>query len=57
MTWVQSDNIRDMMMISFKCFGNSIRSKTLWRITCLSLLWIVWKERNGRIFEDTWKTP
>ena len=44
-----------MMMISFKCFGNSIKYKTLWRIACLALLWIVWRERNTRIFEDTWK--
>ena len=57
MAWVQPDNIRDMMVISFKCFGNSIRGKTLWRITCLSLLWIVQRERNTRIFKDTWKTP
>ena len=26
-------------------------------IVCLFLLWIVWRERNARIFEDTWKTP
>ena len=42
--------------VSFKCFGNSIRGKTLWRIVCLSLLWIVWKKKNVRIFKDIWKT-
>ena len=47
----------DMMVISFKCFANSIRGGTLWRIAYLSLLWIVWKERNTRIFKDAWKTP
>ena len=46
-----------MMVISFKCFANSIRGGTLWRIAYLSLLWIVWKERNTRIFKDAWKTP
>ena len=56
MEWVQPSNIRDMMVISLKCFGNSNRGRTLWRITCLSLLWIVWRERNARIFEDTWRT-
>ena len=50
MTWVQLGNIRDIMVISFRCFGNSIRDKTLWRIAYLSLLWIVWRERNTRIF-------
>ncbi|RVW68020.1 hypothetical protein CK203_064822 [Vitis vinifera] len=56
MVWVQLDTIHDMMVISLKCFENSIRDKTLWRIVCLSLLWIVWRERNPKIFEDTWKT-
>ena len=23
---------------------------------CLTLLWIVWQERNGRIFKDKWRT-
>ena len=55
MAWVQLDSICDMMVISFKCFRNSIRGKTLWRIACLSLLWIVWRERNVRVFENTWK--
>ena len=32
MEWVQPDNICDMMVISFKCFGNSIRGRALWRI-------------------------
>ena len=36
--------------------GSSIRCKTLWRIACLTLLWIVWQERNGRIFKDKWRT-
>ena len=57
MAWVKLNSICDMMVISFKCFGNSIRGKTFWRITCFSLLWIVWRERNAKIFEDTWKTP
>ena len=34
MEWVQPDNICDMMVISFKCFGNSNRGRTLWRIAC-----------------------
>ena len=46
MKWVQPDSICDMMVISFKYFENSIRGKTLWRITCLSLLWIMWRARK-----------
>ena len=45
MEWVQPSSICDMLVISFKCFGNSIRGKTLWRIASLSLLWIVWREK------------
>ena len=56
MEWVQPSSICNMLVISFKCFGNFIRGKTLWKIVCLSLLWIVWRERNARIFEDIWKT-
>ena len=56
MKWVSPGTICDMMVISFKCFGNSFRGRTLWRIAYLSLLWIVWKERNARIFENTWRT-
>ena len=55
MVWLQPDNIHDMMVFSLKRFKNSTRGKTLWKITCLTLLWIVWRERNVRIFEDNWK--
>ena len=41
-----------MMIIAFRGLGNSLRGKTLWRIACLTLLWIMWQERNVRIFED-----
>ena len=57
MEWVKPSSICNMLVISFKCFGNSIRGKTLWRIAFLSLLWFVWRERNARIFENIWKTP
>ena len=45
MEWVKPSSICNMLVISFKCFGNSIRGKTLWRITSLSLFWIVWREK------------
>ena len=43
------------MIISFRGLENSIRGKTLWQIACLTLLWIVWQERNTRIFEEKWR--
>ncbi|RVW85275.1 Protein low PSII accumulation 3, chloroplastic [Vitis vinifera] len=41
-----------MLVITFKGLGNSLRGKTLWQIACLTLIWMVWQERNNRIFED-----
>ena len=41
-----------MMTISYMSFKNSIRGKTLWRIACFTLIWMVWQERNVTIFED-----
>ena len=48
--WCGSGSICDTMVISFKCFMDSTRGKTLWKITSLTLLWIVWRERNAMIF-------
>ena len=45
-----------MMLISFRGLGNSLRSRTLWQIACLTILWIVWQEKNVRVFEDRWRT-
>ena len=45
-----------MMVIAFKGLGNSLRGKILWQIACLTLLWVVWQERNNRIFEDKGRT-
>ena len=41
-----------MLVIAFKGLENSLRGKTLWQIACLTLLWMVWQERNNKIFED-----
>ena len=56
MVCVQPRSYCDMMTISYMGFGNSTRGKTLWSIACLTLIWIMWQERNARIFEDKWRT-
>ncbi|RVW35444.1 Retrovirus-related Pol polyprotein from transposon RE1 [Vitis vinifera] len=56
LAWVPLRGIVDMMVIAFKGLGNSLRGKTLWQIACLTLLWIVWQERNNWIFEDKGRT-
>ena len=43
------------MMIINVGLRNSIRGKTMWKIACLTLIWIVWQEGNVRIFEDKWR--
>ncbi|RVW67200.1 hypothetical protein CK203_065147 [Vitis vinifera] len=54
--WVPPRSLEDMLVISFKGLGNSLRGKTLWQIACLTLIWMVWQERNNRIFEDKGRT-
>ncbi|RVW91431.1 putative ribonuclease H protein [Vitis vinifera] len=56
LAWVPPRSIEDMLVIAFKGLGNSLRGKTLWQIACLALLWMVWQERNNRIFEDKERT-
>ena len=42
MDWVPPKNISDMMFINYKGFGKA----------SIALIWVVWRERNARIFED-----
>ena len=41
-----------MMSISYRRLGNTNRGKVLWKLACLALVWVVWWERNARIFEN-----
>ena len=41
-----------MMSIKFNGFGSSKRGIVLWQATSIALIWVVWWERNARIFED-----
>ena len=50
MDWVPPRSICDMMTISFRGLGSSIRGCSLWQIACVIVSWIVWQERNARIF-------
>ncbi|RVW36076.1 hypothetical protein CK203_079689 [Vitis vinifera] len=56
LVWVPPRSLEDMLVITFKGLGNSLRGKTLWQIACLTLIWMVWQERNNRIFEDKGRT-
>ncbi|KAL6331951.1 hypothetical protein AAG906_020302 [Vitis piasezkii] len=52
MDWVPPRSISDMMSINYKGFGLSKREIVLWQAACIALIWVVWRERNARIFED-----
>ena len=41
-----------MMSIKFNGFGSSKRGIVLWEVMSIALMWVVWWERNARIFED-----
>ena len=41
-----------MLSTNFNGFGSSKRGIVLWQNACIALMWVVWRERNARIFED-----
>ncbi|KAJ9698203.1 hypothetical protein PVL29_007338 [Vitis rotundifolia] len=50
--WVLPRSIFDMLSINFNGFGTSKRGIVLWQTACIALIWVVWWERNARIFYD-----
>lgn len=46
--------IVDMLLISFKGFGNWLNGRVLWRVAVLFLIWFLLWKRNASIFEDIW---
>ncbi|KAJ9697352.1 hypothetical protein PVL29_009249 [Vitis rotundifolia] len=48
--WVPPRSIFDMLSTNFNGFGSSKRGIVLWQATCIALIWVVWRERNARIF-------
>ena len=52
MDWVPPRSISDMMSINYKGFGASKRGIVLWQNTSIALIWVMWQERNARIFEN-----
>ena len=54
MDWAPLRSIFDMMTINFKGLERSKRGLVLWQSACIALIWVVWWERNVRIFEDIW---
>ena len=49
---LHSQSVCDMMTVLYKELGSSIKGKVLWQTTCLTLIWIVWQERNAKFFQE-----
>ncbi|KAM7464801.1 hypothetical protein LguiB_012363 [Lonicera macranthoides] len=43
----------ELLTIRWFFIGDKKRSKTLWRCSCMAVMWCIWRERNKRIFEET----
>ena len=41
-----------MLSINYNGFGLSKRGTILWQAACIAIIWVVWRERNTRIFQD-----
>ena len=52
MDWVPPRSIFDMLSINYNGSGLSKRGIVLWQVASIALIWVVWRERNARIFED-----
>ena len=52
MDWVPPMSIFDMLSINYNGFGLSKRWIILWQARSIALIWVVWRERKARIFED-----
>ena len=50
MDWVPLRSISDMLSINYNGFGLSKRGIFLWQVACIALIWVVWRERNAKIF-------
>ncbi|RVW79116.1 Transposon TX1 uncharacterized 149 kDa protein [Vitis vinifera] len=50
--WVPPMSISNMLSINYNGFGLSKGGTVLWQATCIAIIWVVWRERNARIFED-----
>ena len=48
--WVFPNNVADLLFGWFNCFGK--HKSSIWNLVPHCLMWIVWRERNSRIFED-----
>lgn len=52
LNWVAPRKAVSLLHITFKGLGGSKRGKCLWNCAILATWWVLWIERNARIFDD-----
>ncbi|KAK9286213.1 hypothetical protein L1049_014598 [Liquidambar formosana] len=50
LSWVRPSY--SLLEVEFRGFGRSKRAKVLWSSVVLAIFWVIWIERNSRIFRD-----
>ncbi|CAL5408064.1 unnamed protein product [Camellia sinensis] len=53
--WVAPKRSVHMLVIDFHTFGGSKRAKILWTCVVFATFWVLWWERNQRLFEDKFR--
>ena len=50
--WVAPASCGSFLMENIHDFGKGDKAKVVWKCSILALLWVIWQDRNSRIFED-----
>lgn len=50
--WVMPGCVESWLTIHFWGFGRGKKAVVLWKCAFLVVFWVLWNERNSRIFED-----
>lgn len=50
-SWISPGSSTQLFEIGFEGFRRGKRGRTLWRCAFISVFWVIWLERNARIFE------
>jgi hypothetical protein len=51
-SWVIPKSCYDLLSIRFISGGRGKKAKVLWSCRMLAIFWVIWLERNKRIFDD-----
>jgi len=52
LSWVFPAHSSTVLVEDWFGFGKNKKAQTIWRAMCLVILWVIWWQRNQRIFVD-----